>query len=174
MTNTGAFAERMARADQAFTRHVVDKVDLRTLGPERGVSYDMVRADVAAFRKYLAEDHTSELAERRASFRAELDATTRKALDVSGACMKAGKYPAAVAALNALATIHQANSLTTGRSCERSYGPFYACRGAHRPARSVRIDNSPPLSAPLRALSRASRSDSHHLMLLAYLSGSPR
>lgn len=102
MTNTEAFAQRMARADRVFTRHVVDKVDLKDIAPEEGISYDTARADLAAFRKYIAEDQTAELAIKRASFLAELDANMRRALGVYDACMAAGKHLAAIAALNTI------------------------------------------------------------------------
>ena len=79
MTNTEAFADRMARADKAFTRHVIEKVSLRDLQPEMGVSYETIRSDVAAFKRYLTEGG-AELAERRASFLAEVDAIKARAL----------------------------------------------------------------------------------------------
>ena len=48
MANPQVFADRMERADQTFTRHVVDKVPLSQLAPELGISYSTAKADVAA------------------------------------------------------------------------------------------------------------------------------
>ncbi len=100
MTNTDQVATRMARADKAFTRHVIDKVSLRDLVPEMGVSYETIRNDVTAFTKYLA-DNGAELAERRVTFNAELEAYKAKALYVYEK-YKNTKPLTAVAALNSV------------------------------------------------------------------------
>jgi hypothetical protein len=109
VTNTDQLAARMARADKAFTRHVTDKVSLRDLVPEMGVSYETIRSDTAAFRKYLAETNGGELAERRATFLAVLDDRIRKALDVYEIALTQGKPLVAVAALNTISSypVHQ-------------------------------------------------------------------
>ncbi len=105
MTNTERLAERITRADKAFTRHVVDKVSLRDLVPEMGVSYETIRSDVAAFKQYQAENNAEELAVKRAVFLAVLDDRERKALDVYELAMAQGKPLVATAALNtAIAT----------------------------------------------------------------------
>jgi hypothetical protein len=101
VTNTQAFAERIARADQAFTRHVVDKVPLSQLGPELGVSYETARADVQTFRQYLASDRTTDLEEKRAAFLAQVDASIARCLYLYEA-YKDKKPLAAVGALNTL------------------------------------------------------------------------
>ncbi len=72
MTNTDKLAARMARADEAFTKHVVEGRSLRDLAPEMGVSYETVRSDVAAFRSYLAEANAEDLASKRAGRLEEL------------------------------------------------------------------------------------------------------
>ncbi len=72
MTNTDKFAERMARSDEAFTKHVVEGRSLRDLAPEMGVSYETVRSDVAAFRQYLADGSQEDLAAKRAGRLEEL------------------------------------------------------------------------------------------------------
>ena len=102
MTNTEALATRMARAEKAFTRHIVDKVSLRDLGPELGVSYETVRQDAAAYQQYLAANGP-ELAERRAAFVAELEGYKAKALYVFEK-YKDTKPLTAVAALNSAIT----------------------------------------------------------------------
>ncbi len=104
MSNTEAQAERMARAERAFTRHVVEKVSLRDLGPELGVSAETVRQDVKAYQSFLAKTGAEDVDERRASFLAQLDDLTRKALDLFEAC-KDTKPLAAVGALNTIASL---------------------------------------------------------------------
>jgi len=101
MTNTQAFADRMARADQTFTRHVVDKVPLSQLAPEMGVSYETAKADVAAFRQYLAQDHAAELEEKRAVFLSQIDAAIARCLYLYEK-YKDTKPLAAVGALNTI------------------------------------------------------------------------
>lgn len=95
----------MARADTAFTRHVVDKVSLRDLVPEMGVSYETIRSDVAAFGKYRAENNAEDLAVKRAVFLAVLDDRERKALDVYNLAMAQGKPLVATAALNTISSL---------------------------------------------------------------------
>jgi hypothetical protein len=101
MTNTQAFADRMARADQTFTRHVVDKVPLSQLAPEMGVSYETAKADVQAFRQYLAQDRAAELEEKRAVFLAQIDASIARCLYLYER-YKDTKPLAAVGALNTI------------------------------------------------------------------------
>ena len=48
MTNTERLAERLARAEVAFTKHVIDGMSLRDIGPELGVSHETARQDVIA------------------------------------------------------------------------------------------------------------------------------
>jgi hypothetical protein len=105
MTNTERLAERFARADKAFTRHVVDRVSLRDLVPEIGVSYETIRGDVAAFKQYQAESGGEELAVRRATFLLVLDDRERKALDVYDLAMAQGKPLVAIAAINTLSSL---------------------------------------------------------------------
>lgn len=61
MAKQEPLAERMARADTAFTKHVVEGRSLRDLAPEMGVSYETARSDVAAFRQCLAETSQEDL-----------------------------------------------------------------------------------------------------------------
>lgn len=90
----------MARADQAFTKHVVEGRSLRDLAPELGVSYETVRTDVAAFRKYLAEQQDQDdLAAKRAGRLEELRDLKAKALYVFER-YKDSKPLTAVGALN--------------------------------------------------------------------------
>ena len=105
MTNTEAFATRMARADKAFTRHVVDKISLRDLVPEIGASYETIRSDVTAFKQYQAENNAEELAGKRAAFLLVLDDRERKALDVYDLAMAQGKPLVAIAAINTISSL---------------------------------------------------------------------
>src|SRR5690349_9985459 len=104
MTNPQAFAERMTRADQTFTRHVVDKVPLSQLAPEMGVSYETAKADVQAFRQYLAQDQTTDLEEKRAVFLAQINASMARCLYMYER-YKDTKPLAAIGALNTISTL---------------------------------------------------------------------
>jgi hypothetical protein len=106
VTNIDQLATRMARADEAFTKHVIGKRSLRDLAPEMGVSYETIRNDVAAFRRYLTEINSDNREERRAVFLAELDDRISKALDVYDLAMAQGKTLAAVAALNTISSFY--------------------------------------------------------------------
>ncbi len=99
MTNTDKLAARMARADEAFTKHVVEGRSLRDLAPEMGVSYETVRSDVAAFRSYLAEANAEDLASKRAGRLEELRDLKAKALFIYER-FKDSKPLTAVGALN--------------------------------------------------------------------------
>jgi hypothetical protein len=83
MTKTEALAEHMTRAEDLFTRHVVNGVSLRDLAPEVGLSYETVRRDVSAYKQYLADvnrddhqpsgPHAFQLDDMRARARALFD-----------------------------------------------------------------------------------------------------
>jgi hypothetical protein len=95
-------AERMIRAGEAFNKHVIQGKSLRDIGPEMGYSYETVRQDVAAWKKFLADERTSDLNERRATFEAAVQANISRALAAYELAMKAGKVLAAVGAINAI------------------------------------------------------------------------
>jgi hypothetical protein len=80
MTKTEALAEHMTRAEDLFTRHVVNGVSLRDLAPEVGLSYETVRRDVSAYKQYLADVNRDELPAKRAARLAQLDDARVKAM----------------------------------------------------------------------------------------------
>lgn len=110
-TETNDFAERMARAAEAFTPVAIEKKSLRAAAEALGVSHVTVGRDVAAYSKYLAEQRGKEsVDERRARQYAVLEDLTAKALHVFDYCMAgvgAGKKMplAATAALNTMVAL---------------------------------------------------------------------
>lgn len=95
-------AERMIRAADAFNKHVIEGKSLRDIGPELGYSYETIRQDVAAWKRYLADERTKDLTERRATFEAAVQANMARALAAYELAMQTGKVLAAVGAINAI------------------------------------------------------------------------
>src|SRR5690242_3171076 len=75
-------AELMARAERAFTSHVVNGISLRDLAPELGVSPETARSDVAAYKAFLADVNRDELPAKRAARLEELHDLKARALAI--------------------------------------------------------------------------------------------
>src|SRR5437764_1354120 len=105
MTNVKKRAERMVRAEQAFTRHVIEGAPLDGVAAELGVSRETIRQDVAAMQQFLGAEGTSDLDQRRAVRLAELEDARQKALALFDK-FRTTKPLAAVGALNTVVSLY--------------------------------------------------------------------
>jgi hypothetical protein len=98
-TSTQRRADRLVRAERAFTRHIIEGASLDAVAAEVGVSRETIRRDVEAMKLAMGEDKLVDLDQRRAVRLAQLDQIRREAL-ATFERFKKTKPLAAIGALN--------------------------------------------------------------------------